>query len=127
MPAPRIVFYDGACGLCAASVQWCIRHDPHHRLRYAPLQGQTAKAALGTITEDSVVVLAEGRPLLRSDAVLEIWRTLGPPWRPLAAAARLIPRPLRDAAYRYIAARRKRWLPEACALPTPDTAALFMP
>ena len=127
-PPPRvIVFYDGTCGLCALSVQWCLRHDPAGRLWFAPLQGSTAAAFIGPIHEDSIVVLGPQGPKLRSDAVLQIWRELGGPWRLLAGLGRIVPRGLRDRLYRFVAARRKRWIPEACALPGTLPASRFLP
>jgi predicted DCC family thiol-disulfide oxidoreductase YuxK len=110
-------------------VQWCIRRDRLARLRFAPLQGDTARALLGEIREDSIVVYTPSPPraLLRSDAILEICRTLGGVWGLLAVAGRLVPRFVRDGVYRYIAKRRKRWMPEACAMPSEATARRFLP
>ena len=55
-----------------------------------------------------------------SDAVLYIYGWLGWPWRALTIA-RLLPRPLRDSAYRWVARNRYRlfgkrdhcWVPDA--------------
>ena len=43
---PRLVLYDGMCGLCDKSVQWLLDHDPDGKLRFAPLQGPTAASIL---------------------------------------------------------------------------------
>ena len=43
-PSPQpLILYDGVCGLCHASVRWLMKRD-RGRLRYAPLQGETASA-----------------------------------------------------------------------------------
>jgi predicted DCC family thiol-disulfide oxidoreductase YuxK len=67
------------------------------------------------------MILIEGdRALMRSDAVLAVTSRLGMPWR-LLTIARIIPRPLRDAAYRWIARNRHQWFggADSCHLPSP--------
>lgn len=129
---PPVVFYDGECGLCDGFVQWLLRRDPRGRLRYAPLQGETAHRILGPPEGDAggwtVVLLRDGRRLERSDAVLAILAELGAPWSWLAPL-RIVPRGLRDAVYRFVAARRYRWFGkrDACRMPRPEEAARFLP
>jgi predicted DCC family thiol-disulfide oxidoreductase YuxK len=130
---PRLVLYDGHCGFCDASVQWLLDHDPEGRLRFAPLQGETAAAvrARGAWPEglDSIVFVEGGeRMSWRSTAAVRIASALPWPWRVLAAAW-LVPWPLRDIGYRLVAAVRFRiWgRLDACRLPAPDEAARFLP
>ncbi|MGE0592472.1 MAG: thiol-disulfide oxidoreductase DCC family protein [Vicinamibacterales bacterium] len=113
---PRLLLYDGACGLCAASVQFILRHERTHDLAFAPLEGTTAGRLLADRPDlratDSLiwVVTKPGGPaevLVRSAAVLRAATYLGGPWR-LAAVARLVPRPLRDALYDLVARHRHR-------------------
>ncbi|MEC7946973.1 MAG: DCC1-like thiol-disulfide oxidoreductase family protein [Myxococcota bacterium] len=130
---PRLVLFDGECGLCDASVQWLLEHDPAGHLRFSPLQGQTAAVvrARGGWPEglDSIVFVEDGcRLSWRSTAAVRIARTLPWPWR-LLAAVWLVPRPLRDLAYRMLAALRYRvWgRRDACRLPDDGEAARFLP
>ncbi len=67
-----------------------------------------AHAAPNTPLPDSIVLLDEQGVHTRSDAVLRILARLGAPWCWLASL-RIVPRALRDASYRFIAARRYRW------------------
>jgi predicted DCC family thiol-disulfide oxidoreductase YuxK len=131
-----VLLYDGACGLCAESVLFVLRHDTSRRdgrpLRFAPLGGAFAAAYIDDARDDSVVWYEEralGEPIvkLRSDAVLETLRYLGGGWRLVAAAARIVPRVVRDAAYRWVAVRRYRLRPQACLLPTAEERARFLP
>ena len=130
--AARLLFYDGSCGLCARSVAWCLAHDRAGALRYAPLQGETY-AALDVVDKprelDTIVLLDRGVLLVRSDAVLRAMQLCGGPWGALAALGRAVPRPLREAAYRFVAARRLGWFgqADACALATPAQRARFLP
>jgi predicted DCC family thiol-disulfide oxidoreductase YuxK len=123
-----IVLFDGQCGLCARSVQFIARRDRRGVFRFAPLQGATAArecARLGITRPegepDTMIVIEGDRALMRSDAVLAVTSRLGMPWR-LLAIARIIPRPVRDAAYRWIARNRRRWLMgrDSCALGSPE-------
>lgn len=127
-----ILFYDGECGLCARWVQFCLARDRHGVLRYAPLQGATYAALPLTDKPqkmNSVVVLDQGRLLLRSDAVLRLLRILGGPWRMLAGLGALIPRSMRNWLYDFVAIRRMRWFGNAdsCRLPRAGEAARMLP
>jgi predicted DCC family thiol-disulfide oxidoreductase YuxK len=122
-----IVLFDGQCGLCARSVQFIARRDRRGVFRFAPLQGATAAqecARLGIARPegepDTMIVIDGERALVRSDAALAVTSRLGTPWR-LLTIARIIPRPLRDAAYRWIARNRHRWFggADSCPLPSP--------
>lgn len=120
---PPIVFFDGVCGLCNRFVRLLVRCDRHRRLHYAPLQGETARALLPALPDDpahwSVVYVDETGTHTRSDAALRICARAGGWLRPLAWL-RIVPRPLRDWAYGFIAKRRYRWFGrhDACPLPT---------
>lgn len=86
------------------------RADGPGRLRFAPLQGETARALLppALVEERATAVLLDARGLhLRSAAILRVWAGLPWPWRALAALW-LVPRPLRDRVYDAVAARRER-------------------
>jgi predicted DCC family thiol-disulfide oxidoreductase YuxK len=127
--SPAIVFFDGVCGLCNRGIDFLLRHDRHHRLRFAPLQGATARRELGAAADDldTVVFLCGGHRHARSTAVLQIARQLGGLWR-LAGALLIIPAPWRDALYAFIVRRRYRWYGrrDACRLPTPAERNWFL-
>jgi predicted DCC family thiol-disulfide oxidoreductase YuxK len=107
-PETETIFYDGHCGLCHRTVQFVLKRDSRRIFRYAPLQGTTfeqrVSPALRSSLPDSVIVLtSDGRLLTRSDAILHIYGRLGGVWNALAAVMAIIPRPIRDAAYDFIA------------------------
>ena len=86
------------------------RADRRGRLHYAPLQGATAAARLPAhlVANPATAVLLEADGVrLRSGAILRVWALLPWPWRALGALW-LVPRPVRDAAYDWVAARRHR-------------------
>lgn len=127
-----ILFYDGECGLCARWVQFCLARDRRGQLRYAPLQGTTyARLPIANKPRDmsTIVVLDQGRSLVRSDAVLRLLRIIGGPWRIAAALGALVPRPVRDWLYDFVAIRRMRWfgMADSCRLPRAGEAARMLP
>jgi predicted DCC family thiol-disulfide oxidoreductase YuxK len=108
------LFYDGSCALCHGAVRFVLAEDPEGRvLRFAPLDSEVFRAtvpaeARNRIPDSVVVATREGRLLTRSAGVLHVLERLGGIWRLLAAAGRLVPAPLRDAAYDLVAGTRYR-------------------
>ncbi|MFZ3201373.1 MAG: DCC1-like thiol-disulfide oxidoreductase family protein [Candidatus Acidiferrales bacterium] len=130
----EMLFYDGHCALCHRAVKFVLRHDPDGRaFRFAPLQGNTFQALVPPARRaglpDSIVILTrEGALLVRSDAFLHIFRELGGGWKFLAAVLGVIPRPLRDAVYDFIARIRYRVFgrrEDLCPILPPDLHARF--
>ncbi len=130
--AETIVLFDGVCNLCNGSVQFLLRRDRRRRFRFAALQSAAGRAlleqyGLSTQTLETIVVLEGGQARVRSDAALHLARRLPWPW-PALAVFRILPRPLRDALYSFVARHRYRWFgrTESCMLPTPDVADRFL-
>lgn len=121
---PLIVF-DGACVMCSANARFVLRHDRRRQFRLTTAQGPLGEAlyrhfGLRADEEGTILVVQGGRVLTDSDAVLAIPAGLGWPWR-IAAALRIVPRPLRDRIYRWVARNRLRWFGrlETCWVPAP--------
>ena len=121
-----IVLFDGTCGFCEGAVRFIARRDPQGYFRFAPTQWPQAQAALAapglTRAAARSLVLIEGEQVyLRSDASLRIATRLSFPWR-WAGVLLWVPRPIRDAAYRVVAAIRHRLAGRstACELPPPE-------
>ncbi len=132
LPA-AIVFYDGECAFCQRSVQFILRHERAPLFSFASLQSALASRLLAerggkfSSAPESVVVLCDEKLFLRADAALQIVRHLRWPWRALNFL-RVFPRPLRDAAYDFLATRRHKIFPDkpACPLPTEAQRARFL-
>jgi predicted DCC family thiol-disulfide oxidoreductase YuxK len=127
-----ILLFDGVCNLCNGSVQWLIAHDPAARFRFASLQSEAGRALLAKhgLAQDALdtVVLVDGAAhFTKSDAALEAARRIGGVWS-LAALLKIVPRPLRDAAYGWVARNRyARWgKRDECWVPTPELRARFL-
>lgn len=131
MPESPILYFDGVCGLCNRFVDWMLARDRAHRFRFAPIQGETAAVRLPARyhTDPSTLVLDTGGQLAdRSTAVLRAVAGLGGPWR-LLSALRLVPPPLRNAVYDWVATNRYAWFGKraACRLPTAEERGSFLP
>ena len=64
----------------------------------------------------------------QSDAFLQVYRSLGGPWR-ILSLARCVPRPIRNCVYGVIARNRYRWFgrSSACRVPHPHERDRFLP
>jgi len=130
-----IVLFDGVCSLCNASVRWIIEHDRQGVFDFAALQSKAGARALeragvdptATTLPDSIVLIDGQGVRTASEAVIGVARRLGLPWS-LIAAARLLPRGMRDGLYSVIAWRRHRWFgtQSSCMVPSAETRARFL-
>jgi predicted DCC family thiol-disulfide oxidoreductase YuxK len=121
-----IVLFDGTCAFCERSVRFIARRDPAGYFRFGASQSPQGQALLAEhgltrAAARSLVLIEDGQVFLRSTASLRIARRLTFPWS-LAGAALLVPRPLRDAVYRLVAAMRHRIAgrSNACEIPPPE-------
>ena len=127
-----VLLFDGVCNLCNASVQWVLKRDRRGVFRFAALQSEAGRALLresGLSSEnfDTVVLVDGPRVFTRSDAALEIVRRIGGPWS-LLAVFKIVPRPVRNAVYDWVARHRYRWFgkTESCMIPQPEWAKRFI-
>ena len=124
-----IVLFDGVCNLCNGTVDFMLKRDKRAKFRFASLQGESAARLVPDAMElDSVALWQDGRLYRKSTAGLRMYAGLGGIWR-LALAFLLVPRPIRDAVYDFIARNRYRWFGkrEACRLPTEAERGRFLP
>ena len=147
-PAPQqegpIVLFDGLCNFCNGTIQFVVDHELTPSLRFAPLQSELAQellerafgpeqaktlreGATGSGDPDSIVLVDGDRGWTHSTAGLRIFRHLRAPYRWLFALV-VVPRPIRDVVYRWIARNRYRWFgkSETCRIPTPELRSRFL-
>ncbi len=128
-----VVLFDGVCNLCNGAVTFVIDRDPDAYFVFAPLQSEAGAARPGPESGPdsadvlgSIVLLEDGQRFTHSTAALRVARRLRGVW-PLYAFI-LVPRPVRDLVYRWIARNRYRWFGKAdvCRLPTSELAGRFL-
>jgi predicted DCC family thiol-disulfide oxidoreductase YuxK len=127
-----IIVFDARCLLCNGWVQFLLRHDRRAAFRFASIQGATGLALLGKaglkVDGLQTLLLVDGeRTWQHTSAILRVLHGLGWPWR-LAWIGWLVPAPLRDALYRWVA-RNRYWMfgrSDTCILPPPGFATRFL-
>lgn len=127
-----IVFFDGVCNLCNATVRFILRQDPKKKLMFASLQSASAKKLLKdhdkeNMHPDSFLFLEEQKLYDQSTAVLRMMKYLSFPW-PMFRIFLIIPLKIRDKLYRFIARRRYKWFGkrESCSVPASDISDRFI-
>jgi predicted DCC family thiol-disulfide oxidoreductase YuxK len=126
----NVIFFDGVCGLCNGFIDFVITLDKKEKFLFSPLQGEFAQKNLSmtmTTQLDSVVLLKGGESFQKSTAVIKIFHELGGFWK-LASFGKIIPTPILDLCYDFIANNRYRIFgkKETCRLPTPAERARFI-
>ena len=133
-----VILYDGVCGLCNRLNQFVLRRDPGGIFRFASLQSDFASRVLARHgidpkDLDTVHVVgnyerADERVFNRSDAILRAGRELGGLWSFASRLGSVVPRPLRNLFYRFVATNRYRVFGkyETCMLPEPKHRAKFL-
>lgn len=128
-----IVVFDTDCVLCSGMVRFVLTHERGPDLLFAGAGSATGV----TLAErhgftradlnDTFLVIEEGRALTRSDAGIALARRLRRPWGWLAVL-RVIPRPVRDAVYGFVARHRYQWFGRrpACLVVEPRHRSRFL-
>ncbi|UKT62450.1 thiol-disulfide oxidoreductase DCC family protein [Pedobacter mucosus] len=121
-----VIFFDGVCNLCNASVQFTIEHDKQDHFKFTALQGDYAKKVLPKFNVDpntlnSILLLENNKLYTKSSAVLRIARKLNG-LLPLLYGFIIIPKFIRDWVYNIIAKNRYKWWGKqtSCWVPTPE-------
>lgn len=127
----NIILFDGVCNLCNGLVKFMFKYDKKAVFSFASLQSETAEILLkkAGLTEvpDSVIVIKEGKALVKSEAALSIIKQLGGLFK-LLLVFRLFPRSIRDRLYDEVAKRRYKWFgkKESCMIPTKEQRKRFL-
>lgn len=126
-----IIFFDGVCNLCNASVMFVIKRDKKNYFQFASLQSDFAcknlPSGLTGGTDMPSLVLVDGKTLTRSSAALTIAKHLSGLW-PVLYFLMIIPPFIRHAVYNFIARNRYRWFgkQEQCMIPSKELKARFI-
>lgn len=132
----KIIFFDGYCSLCNGLVDWMVNHDPKGVLKFASLQGETAKQQLPSthlkvgeqLDTDTVIYWRDGKIYERSTAILMALSDLQGVWQ-AARVLLIIPPFLRNIIYRLVARYRYKIFGrrEECRVPLPEERARLLP
>ncbi len=127
-----LMVFDAVCNVCSGCVQLVAALDQRAAIRFSPMQspyGGRLCEVHGVDPRDPSTFLFfdNGRALEATDAIAAMLKRLPAPWRWLSALT-LLPRPLRDGFYRWVA-RNRYWLlgkRKTCMIPAPGIMARFV-
>ncbi|CAK9861471.1 unnamed protein product [Sphagnum jensenii] len=131
---PCVLIYDGICHLCNAGVRWVIHADRQKKISFCAVQSQAAKPYLTLcgLTEDDVLhrfLFVEGPGVSHqgSTAALKVASYLPVPYSVLTLFL-VVPLPIRDAIYDYVAKHRYDWFGRSsdCIIPDDDILDRFV-
>lgn len=128
-----LVLFDGVCNLCDASVQFIIEHDKKNIFKFSPLESDMSrfiisKHQIDTKKTDSILLYTPDKKLyIKSTAALKIAAKLQFPIQ-LLSVFLIIPKPIRDVVYNFIAKHRYQWFGKkaSCKIPTSDLHSKFI-
>jgi predicted DCC family thiol-disulfide oxidoreductase YuxK len=133
MKKPKsIVFFDGVCNLCNASIDFILKRDSKNRFLVGALQEDFSKKILSNYSVkqdylDSLILLEENQIYFKSTAALRIARQLKGLW-PIFYLLIGFPLWIRDPVYDWIGRNRYRWFGKKnkCRIASPDEQAKFL-
>jgi predicted DCC family thiol-disulfide oxidoreductase YuxK len=115
---PALVLYDGVCVLCSGWFRFVAKRDRQRKFLFTAIQSDYGRALAQTLGIDPIepqtnAVLLNGEVYLYSDSALAALAIL-PGWQ-WTRVAKVVPKPLRDRAYRIIARNRYKLLGKRAA------------
>jgi len=128
----HVIFFDGVCNLCNASVLFVLQRDKTALFSFVSLQSKTAQDLLlsydhSYTTLTSILYLEDGIVYQKSSAALHISKHLSGAWKYCYYMV-YVPKKIRDTLYMCIANRRYQWFgkKEYCAMPLDDFQHRFL-
>ena len=120
----RLILFDGVCNWCNAWVSVTIARDPDRQFKFGMLQSEQAQRILHDLNlpatdYQTFLLLEEGHVYTKSTAALRVIRQLSR-WWPLYYVCVLVPAPIRDVVYDFVARHRYQWMSRSatCRVPT---------
>lgn len=129
----KIILFDGICNLCNDSVLKVIKYDKRDHFVFVALQSKIGQDIINYLKIDvskidSIILYEPGVAYdIKSTAALKIMKDFGGFWA-LTQVFEILPTPIRDYFYDYIAKNRYKWFgkKESCMIPTPELKAKFL-
>ena len=131
-PDKPLILFDGVCNLCNASVQFIIKRDVENKFLFASLQSETGQNVLkhfGLDTSEfkTLILLQNKEIYIKSTGALRVIKQLNGLLKFLYIFI-VIPSPIRDFFYTFIANNRYRFFgkQEYCMIPSSELKAKFL-
>ncbi len=128
----RIILFDAECKLCSAWVPFVIKRDPNCQFQFCSVQSPQGQALLlkhdfPTNNFQTMVLLVNEKPMIKSEAFFKVCQQLKKPW-PLLNLLRIFPLSFRDWVYDRIALNRYKLFGRHnyCMLPSKEIKNRFI-
>jgi len=129
----KIILFDGVCNLCNSSINYVIDHDKNDVFRFVSLQsdlGKTIQDYLGienTSLDTIILYIPDEAYYIKSTAALKVINEFSGVWK-LTQLLLILPSPIRDLVYNYVAKNRYKWYGKenSCRIPTPELKTKFL-
>ncbi len=126
-----LVLFDGVCHLCNGFINFLIERNPPTKMKFAPIQGETAKKILNSeqrVKLDTIYYYREQKLFTQSEAVLEVLYDMGGKYRWFSRFALFIPGIIRNIIYNFIANNRYSFFGQSdvCRIPTAEEKKFFL-
>ena len=129
----KIILFDGVCNLCNSSINYVIDHDKQDVFRFVSLQsdlGKTIQEYLGIENNslDTIILYVPDEAYyIKSTAAIKVMSEFLGVWK-LTKLFLILPSPIRDLVYNYVAKNRYKWYgkQESCRIPTPELKTKFL-
>ena len=125
-----IFVFDGVCVLCSTGASFIMRHDPTGKVRFLSAQsplGAAVYAHFNLPLDASYLLITPDGTFAKTTGFFRLADILGG-WFRLGKVFWLIPRPIRNLVYGWVASNRYKLFgkSEQCALLTSDQRALLV-
>ncbi|TBR19897.1 MAG: thiol-disulfide oxidoreductase DCC family protein [Chitinophagaceae bacterium] len=127
-----VILFDGTCNFCNFWIQFVIKRDRKRVLKFAPLQGESAKKLLlpfgiNPTNPSSVLLIDQGKIYTQSSAAFRLFKYLDGGWK-LIYGLIIIPKNFRDFFYNIISHNRYRWFgkKDTCIIPNGEMGKRFL-
>ena len=127
-----IILYDGVCHLCNGVINFILPRDKKRYFRFSPLQSETGRTLLQRFNlplddYDSFILVDGDKCYQRSSAAIKVMQGMGFPYS-MGGALLILPRPVRDAIYDWVARNRYKWFGQydSCLMPTAEIRERFL-
>jgi predicted DCC family thiol-disulfide oxidoreductase YuxK len=128
----KLILFDGVCNFCNFWVNFIIDHDSKKYFKFASLQSNLAQNILkaeniNPMKIDTIILIINEKTFTKSSAALQIAKNLDGFWKIIYVLV-LIPKPIRDLIYDFIARNRYKWFGrrESCRIPTDEERDRFL-
>ena len=129
----KIVLFDGVCNLCNSAVLTIVKYDQKNEFVFTALSSNTGQEILNTIQVDTskidsiILYNPDTTYFIKSSAALKIMNAFGGIWK-LSTVFWIIPSPLRNLVYDFIAKNRYKWFgkKDQCMIPSTELKSKFL-